>query len=113
VGIAIGHTPRPPIGVDKKTEGGNKVNKIIGKKVRDIVTGFEGIATGHTEWLTGCNTVGISPQELNDGKVIETHWFDENRIEVVGEGVKKQLPEPKPIKERKGGPQPTPKDGRY
>ena len=57
----------------------------LGSKVRDNITGFEGIATGRTEWLFGCNRVCVEPTELKDGKPIEAQWFDEQRMEVVAE----------------------------
>jgi len=59
---------------------------ILGKKAKDKVTGFEGIIVGRIEYLFGCNQYGIAP-EAKDGKVNDTHWFDEGRIEVLGPGV--------------------------
>lgn len=59
---------------------------ILGKKAKDKVTGFEGIIVGRIEYLFGCNQYGIAP-EAKDGKVNETNWFDEGRIEVLGPGV--------------------------
>ena len=56
----------------------------LGSHVKDIYTGFEGLAIAKSEWLYGCNTVGIQPMELNkDGEVGATQWFDEQRIEVI------------------------------
>ena len=55
----------------------------LGNKVRDTVTGFSGIATGRTSWLYGCERIAIEPQELHDGKPIDQHWFDEQRVEVI------------------------------
>jgi hypothetical protein len=61
----------------------------LGSKVRDTLTGFEGIATARTEWLYGCSRIGIEPTKLNeDGKPFDTAWFDEQRVEVMVE----QLP---------------------
>ena len=62
------------------------MNAIVGKRVKDSLSGLEGVVTGYTEWLTGCNTVGINPCALHEGKPIETQWFDENRIIVIGDG---------------------------
>ena len=56
---------------------------VLGSKVRDTLTGFSGVAVGRTEWMFGCARVGIEPEELKDGKPIETQWFDEQRIEVI------------------------------
>ena len=59
----------------------------LGKVGRDIITGFEGIIIGRAEHLTGCNQYGIAPKTLKDGVRIQTEWFDEGRIEIVGEGI--------------------------
>jgi len=57
---------------------------LIGARVRDRVTGFSGICIGVTRWLTGCDSIGIAPETLGEnGKQIESGWFDETRIEVV------------------------------
>lgn len=53
----------------------------LGSKVKDNITGFEGIATGRSEYLYGCVRVLVEPQELRDGKPIEAQWFDEQRLE--------------------------------
>ncbi len=55
----------------------------LGNKVRDSLTGFEGIAIGRTEWMYGCTRIGIDPVGLHDGKPIDTQWFDEQRVELV------------------------------
>ena len=96
-----------------------KNNLMIGKEVKDIITGFEGIAIGCTLWLTGCVSVGIQPKADKDGKKTEVEWFDENRIDVVGPGVSREIVDgiriaQKTAKTRaeSGGPQPTPGDGR-
>ena len=60
--------------------------KYLGKEARDKVTGFEGIIIGKINYLFGCAQYGISPK-AKDGKVNETNWFDEGRIEIIGEGI--------------------------
>jgi hypothetical protein len=57
----------------------------LGSKVKDSITGFIGIAIGRTEFMYGCARILVEPQELKDGKPIETHWFDEQRIDVLVE----------------------------
>lgn len=72
----------------------------LGQKVRDIITGFEGTATGRTEYLTGCVQISIVPPVDKDGKVQEGHWFDEDRLQII---------EAKPVKlniKNDGGPHP-------
>lgn len=61
---------------------------LLGKKVKDKITGFEGIATSKHIYLTGCNQFGVQPQVDEKGKVPDKGYFDEGRLEVTGEGVK-------------------------
>lgn len=57
---------------------------VLGYKVRDKITGFEGVATGYVTYISGCNQVWIAPFGLDkDGKARESHWFDEQRLEIV------------------------------
>lgn len=59
----------------------------LGKKARDRITGFEGTLTGRAEYLTGCTQYALAPRVGDDGKIQATEWFDEGRIEVVGDGI--------------------------
>ena len=45
----------------------------LGSKVRDSITGLEGIATARTEYLYGCVRITITPTELKDGKPVDDH----------------------------------------
>ena len=58
----------------------------LGRYVRDLVTGFIGVATGRSEWLYGCARVSVDGVDLKDGKPIEPHWYDEQRIEYADDG---------------------------
>lgn len=64
------------------------MDKNLGKKARDIVTGFEGIIIGKCEYLYGCNQYGVNPGVIEKGKLGDIQWFDEGRIEIIGPGVK-------------------------
>ena len=64
----------------------------LGDKVRDLVTGFEGIIIAKTEWLYGCTRVGLQGPLNKEGLVSEAQWFDELQL----------LESPKD--EKKGGP---------
>jgi hypothetical protein len=56
----------------------------LGCKVKDLITGFEGIVTGRTLWLTGCVQFVVVSQELDkDGKRRDGEWFDEQRLKVL------------------------------
>ena len=54
----------------------------LGDRVRDIVTGFEGVAIGRLESLFGVTEIKIQPETLeeNSGKPIESVWFEESRV---------------------------------
>ncbi len=58
----------------------------LGMKAKDKVTGFEGIIVGRCRYLTGCDQYGLAPA-AKEGKIEPAQWFDEGRIEVVGQGV--------------------------
>jgi hypothetical protein len=62
---------------------------ILGQKAKDKITGFEGILTGKCEYLTGCTQYSIQPITKDDGGFIEGRWFDEGRLEITGDGIKK------------------------
>lgn len=56
-----------------------------GDSVKDIITGYEGVIIGRTDWLTGCNTMGVLTRELKEGKPQEPNWIDENRLNLINE----------------------------
>lgn len=60
----------------------------LGSKVRDVVSGLVGVATGRSEYLYGRPSVLVDPQETREGKPVEGTWIDEARLEVMGEGVR-------------------------
>lgn len=62
---------------------------MLGKEGKDKVTGFEGIIVSRINYLFGCTQYGIAPK-AKDGKLGDTMYFDEGRIEITGRGV---LPE--------------------
>lgn len=59
----------------------------LGDKVRDRISGFEGIATARVEYINGCIQFCIKPKMLKDGKVIDGEYFDVDQIEVIGHGL--------------------------
>ena len=80
----------------------------LGVTVRDVVTGFTGVATGAARYLTGCDQYCVSPVSNPPSKREDSCWFDENRLVVVKNVAKVQLPNPKPAERRRGGPSQTP-----
>lgn len=70
----------------------------LGSTARDKISGFKGTVIAITNWLNGCQRITIAPQELKDGKRIESDTFDVQQIELV-----EATPAAKPAK-RTGGP---------
>lgn len=72
----------------------------LGKKYRDNISGFEGVATARFEYLTGCIRYCLESGG-KDGKPEE--WiFDEQRLEEV------EAPPVKTKSAKRGGSRPTP-----
>ena len=53
----------------------------FGRRYRDTVTGWEGIATAYTKWMNGCVRWHLEALD-KDGKPAE-EWFDSQQIEEV------------------------------
>lgn len=60
---------------------------LLGKKVKDVITEFEGIATSKHIYITGCNKYGVQPKVNDSGVAPDVKYFDESRLFVTGEGV--------------------------
>ena len=58
----------------------------LGQKVRDKVTGFEGITTARVRYLNGCIQFCVKPKVV-DGKMLEGEYIDDGQLEVVDDGV--------------------------
>jgi hypothetical protein len=56
----------------------------LGLTYKDKITGFEGVATGYVQYLTGCNQVLIAPRCSSDGALRDSQWFDQQRLEDIG-----------------------------
>lgn len=52
----------------------------MGRKYKDKVTGFEGTATGHAHYISGCSQVLLAPPVTADGAMRDSQWFDEQRL---------------------------------
>lgn len=53
----------------------------LGKTYRDVITKFSGVATGHVNYISGCNQVLLAPPVDNEGRLRDSQWFDEQRLE--------------------------------
>lgn len=60
--------------------------EFLGKEVKEKITGFIGIATSYHHYLTGCNQYGIQAKVDKAGKIPDIEYFDEGRIETIGNG---------------------------
>lgn len=58
---------------------------LLGAKVRDSVSGFDGIATARCEYVTGSPQIQIQPELSREGSWRDPRWFDEERVERVVE----------------------------
>lgn len=58
----------------------------LGNKVRDKVTGYEGVATARVEYLNGCVQYCVKPKVGSDGKMPDPEYIDVQQLEVVSEG---------------------------
>lgn len=72
----------------------------LGKKVKDSITGYEGVAVARTIWLNGCERIAIQGALDKDGNVPDEKWFDISQLEEAKANKKKKT---------LGGPTPIPK----
>jgi hypothetical protein len=56
----------------------------LGRKYKDKITGFEGLAIGFVTYISGCNQVLLAPAIAADGALREAQWFDEQRLASLG-----------------------------
>lgn len=63
----------------------------LGQRVRDVVTGFEGIAIGRVVYINGCHQYLVKPQcvhkEDEPMKQPEGWYIDDQSLELVDEGI--------------------------
>ncbi len=55
----------------------------LGDKVKDTITGYEGIVVADTIWLNGCLRVIVQSRELKDGVPVERQEFDTAQVELI------------------------------
>jgi len=59
----------------------------FGVIARDKVTGFTGMITAKTSYITGCDRYYLTPKVDKDGKCQEGKFFDEGTLEYAGHGL--------------------------
>ena len=60
----------------------------LGDKVKDVVTGFEGVAMAKIEYITGCVRYEVLPDKLKEGKPMDSVWIDVSQLTIVKQGFK-------------------------
>lgn len=79
----------------------------LGDEVKDLVSGFQGVAVARYQYLQGCNRICVQPPVNKDGKLSETATFDEPQLEVIeAQKVARQIAIP-------GGPDKYPPPAKY
>ena len=59
----------------------------LGDRVRDKLSGGIGIVVAITDWLYGCRRVNIQPEELKEGKLVDTFVVDDPQLEILEKGI--------------------------
>lgn len=60
---------------------------VLGQKYKDRISGFQGVATGYVQYLSGCNQALLAPKVTKDGGKPDSEWIDEQRLVAVGKKV--------------------------
>ena len=80
----------------------------LGDRVKDPVTGHQGIVTCVTTWLHGCIRIGVQPEKAHEGKPIEATYFDQSQLVILKKRVHESMvlgvvEKPEAIKRRSAG----------
>ena len=75
----------------------------LGKKVKDKITGLEGIAVSKCIFLNGCVQYAIQAKIDKDGKIPDEKWIDAQQLEVIEPVAKKKVSDDMPKKYSGGG----------
>jgi len=52
-------------------------------EIKDLVTGFKGIAVARSEFLYGCTRIAVQPEVDKEGKIAYPSWFDEPQLKIL------------------------------
>jgi hypothetical protein len=58
----------------------------LGNKVRDLVTGYEGIVIARVEYLNGCVQFGVKGQAVNNDTK-DSQFIDHEQLEKIDDGI--------------------------
>lgn len=73
----------------------------LGDKVRDLITGYEGIVVAKIEYPNGCIQFGVKAR-VKEAAIKEAEYIDEDQLKRIGDGI--NLPAIKPVTEKRRGP---------
>jgi hypothetical protein len=68
----------------------------LGDIVKDTITGFTGVTTAVTKWLSNVDRFTVQPQEVKDGKPIAGRSFDMTQLELVKRSNVRVIPVERP-----------------
>lgn len=60
----------------------------LGDTVKDIHTGFKGVAIVKSEFVNGCIQYDVTPPVDKEGKVVESQGIDSQSLKIVKRGKK-------------------------
>jgi hypothetical protein len=83
-----------------------KAMSLLGYRVKDKVTGFEGVAASICFDLYGCVQAAVTPAMKEPGKLEDSRWFDTSRLDVMSDAPVMEppsFPMEKEAKEASGG----------
>lgn len=69
------------------------IQNMLGRKGKDVVTGFAGVITTVSFDLYGCVQAVLTPPVCKEGKTKEGHWFDITRIQITDKKPVMKLPD--------------------
>jgi hypothetical protein len=58
----------------------------LGQEYKDLITGFKGVCTGITTYISGCTQALICPRCKKDSKS-EAEWLDIQRLQSTGKKI--------------------------
>ena len=67
----------------------------FGDVLKNKVTGFEGIFTGFSTYMTGCAQLFLTPKLKKNGEYPEGTWIDIDRLEAVTKDTSGIVPNPR------------------
>ena len=80
------------------------MEQLMGKKAKDIITGFKGVVVARAEYMYGCVQFQIEGTDHNGSP--KSWWFDEPRVVAIQE--RKTTPVKQKTHVRHFGPKDTP-----